>query len=145
MTAFFKTRTSADGEQVWDPVRKRYVALTPEEEVRQRILAWLVELKGYPPGLISVEKQLLISGRKKRYDIVVYNQHLQPRVLIECKQAKVEIRQRTVQQAAHYNVILKVPYLMCSNGNQHFIVRVDIEQQTFEWLSDLPDFKDLHD
>jgi hypothetical protein len=140
---FFRTRQTEEGRQVWDPVRKKYVALTPEEEVRHAMLAYLVEQCAYPLSLLSVEKQFKVHGQSRRYDIVVYNRAALPVILIECKQATVRIDQKTAEQAARYNLALRVPYLVLTNGQQHYIIKIEPHSNSFEWLSEFPDFGGL--
>jgi hypothetical protein len=140
---FFRTRQTDAGQQVWDPVRKKYVALTPEEEIRHGMMAYLVEQCAYPLSLLSVEKQFKVQGQSRRYDIVVYNRATQPVILIECKQATVSIDQKTAEQAARYNLALQVPYLVLSNGRQHYIIQIDPSTNTFQWLSEFPKFEEL--
>ena len=144
MQQFFKTKQSDTGLQVWDPVRKKYVALTPEEEVRHRILSYLVEQCKYPLSLISVEKQLMVFGRKRRYDIVVYNRQSKPCLLVECKQENVAMTQTVMEQIARYNLALEVPFLLITNGLQHFILQINQQEKTFEWKNELPSFEDLN-
>lgn len=143
MSDFFKTKWLNNRQYVWDPIRGKHVILTPEEEVRQALLAHFVEQCKYPKGLISVEKQVSMNGLNLRYDIVVYNSNGFPRLLVECKQKGVKITQQTVRQAVMYNMKMKVPYLMLSNGQQHFIAAIDIESNRFKWLSKLPTFEEL--
>jgi hypothetical protein len=143
MSQFFRVKASETGEQVWDPVRKKYVALTPEEKVRHAIIAYLVEHCQYPLALLSVEKKIKVLGQNRRYDIVVYNRSSEPAMLIECKQAEIPILQQTIEQAAQYNLALQVPYLVLSNSQTHFIVKIDFETHSFVWLNSFPDYSAL--
>jgi hypothetical protein len=143
MSDFFRIKQENGRNYIWDPLRKKFLLLTPEEEVRQAILAYMVEQYDYPGGLISVEKQIKVNGLSKRYDIVVYNRNGQPRLLVECKQNNVEISQKTIDQAATYNMLMNVPYLMVSNGQQHYIVHIHPDTGVYTWLKKLPDFTTL--
>jgi type I site-specific restriction endonuclease len=143
MSDFFKIKRENDKDYVWDPLRKKYLLLTPEEEVRQLILAFMVEQCQYPAALISVEKQIKVNGLTRRYDIVVYNKKGLPCLLVECKKKEQIISQKTIDQAAIYNIRLKVPYLMVSNGKQHFIVQIDQNAGIYTWLKNLPPFSEL--
>ncbi len=135
---FFKTKIIDNKKLIFDPIRKKYIVLTPEENVRQEILAYLVEQKKYPINYIAVEKQIKVSGKNRRFDIVVYDKNFVPIVLIECKQPEVNLSQKTMEQATMYNLSLKVPYLIITNGNQHFVVKVNLESGEYEFLPDVP-------
>lgn len=136
---FFKTKILDNKKWIFDPIRRKNVVLTPEEEVRQTILAYLVEQLQYPINFIAVEKQIQYAGKNRRFDAVIYDQNHQPVVLIECKQPDVEISQKTMEQITLYNLVLKVPYLLLTNGRQHFVVQLDLEQQNHQFLSQMPE------
>ena len=97
--------------------------LTPEEWVRQQFLHRLVDDYHYPAGRIGVEVAIAVGDAKKRCDAVVYDEQLQPLVLIECKAEHVAITQRTLDQAITYNRKLNVPYLFLHNGPETVVVR----------------------
>lgn len=145
MSDFFRTKRENNREYIWDPLRRKFLLLTPEEEVRQSLLAYMVEQCQYPTGLISVEKQIKVNGLAKRYDIVVFDRNGQPRLLVECKKMEQQISQETIDQAALYNIRLQVPYLMVSNGKQHFVIQIHMDTGTFSWLNGLPAYSDLDD
>lgn len=136
---FFKTKILDDKKWIFDPIRKKFIVLTPEEEVRQSILAYMVEHKNYPVNFIAVEKQILYAGKNRRFDVVVYDKNHQPIILIECKQPEVSITQKVMEQATLYNLVLKVPYLVLTNGRQHFVVQLQLETGEHQWLGDLPE------
>lgn len=140
---FFKTKIIDDKKWVFDPIRKKFIVMTPEEEVRQAILAYLVEHKMYPINYIAIEKQILYAEKSRRFDIVIYNKDYQPVILIECKQPEVVITQKVMEQASLYNQVLKVPYLVLTNGRQHFVVQLDFDSGGHQWLGDLPEWTDL--
>lgn len=106
-------------------VRRKWIVLTPEEKVRQYTLHQLVNQLEYPLKYISVEKAIRVHELSKRYDIVVFNRELQASVLIECKAEYIDLKEKTLQQIANYNIRLKVPYLMVTNGfvSHYFEVR----------------------
>ncbi|MCO5232011.1 MAG: type I restriction enzyme HsdR N-terminal domain-containing protein [Chitinophagales bacterium] len=140
---FFKTKIIDNKKRIFDPIRKKNIVLTPEEGVRQAILAYMVEHKRYPISYIAVEKQLLYMGKNKRFDIVVYDEQHLPHILIECKQPEVKLSQKTVEQASLYNLVLKVPILVITNGLQHFIAQIELDTGKYEWLNDLPDAENI--
>ena len=138
-TIFFKTKIIDNKKLIFDPIRKKYIVLTPEENVRQNILAYLVEHKNYPINSIAVKKQIKVLGKNRRFDIVIYSKEFTPLILIECKQPEINLSQKTMEQATLYNLSLKVPYLIITNGNQHFVVKVELDTGAFEFLPDVPD------
>lgn len=127
----------------FDRLRRKYVALTPEEWVRQHFINFLIEHKGYPESLIANEIQIDLNGQKRRCDSVVYNRELSPLVIIEYKASDVNISQDVFDQIARYNIVLRVQYLIISNGLNHYCCKIDYENQTFKYLNDIPDYKDL--
>lgn len=124
--------------------RKKQLVLTPEEVVRQLMLHYLIEEKHYPKNKIRVEMGLVVNTMNKRCDILVFNQQLQPVLLIECKSAKVAISQKTFEQIARYNSTLQVPYLLVTNGPHNYCSWIDQEKKTFSFLAEIPSYEDLH-
>jgi hypothetical protein len=108
-------------------VRKKWIQLTPEEKVRQFLVHYLSDTMLYPISFISVEKQIKVNQLQKRYDIVVYNTELKPFILIECKANHINLNETTMQQLLNYNIQLKAPYLMISNGSQHHIFELQAD------------------
>jgi hypothetical protein len=101
---------------IFDPVRKRWVLLTPEEWVRQNFINYLTVSKKYPAALIAVEKEIKLGELKKRCDIVVYKDSL-PYMIVECKEMNVPLDEKVLQQAQRYNITLRVPLLVITNGS----------------------------
>lgn len=123
---------------VRDPFRRKSVRLTPEEWVRQHLARYLVAA-GYPQGLIAVEKAIRVGSRTQRFDIVVFDRHNRPFMLVECKRPEQKLTPDTLNQAARYNTVLGAPYLMISNGRKHYLCRVHPDGRT-EFLKKLPRF-----
>ncbi|MFN6177866.1 MAG: type I restriction enzyme HsdR N-terminal domain-containing protein [Flavobacteriales bacterium] len=133
-----KTKHGPDGPRVFDPVRRRWVALTPEEWVRQHFLNFLVHDLGTPMALLAVERSLVMNGLSKRADIVVHNDHGAPIALVECKAPSVRIIQATFEQAARYNTVFQVAYLFVTNGLQHYCCRVEHSTGRVDFLVEMP-------
>lgn len=138
-----KTKHDARGAKVFDPIRRRWLALLPEEWVRQHFINHLVHDLGYPPSLISVERSLILNKLSKRADIVVHNEQGRPILLVECKAPAVRIGQRTFEQAARYNSVFKVDWLMITNGISHYCCVVDHATAQTAFLDHLPNFAEL--
>lgn len=124
--------------EVFDIVRGRYVALTPEEWVRQNVIHNLHYNLGYPLELIQVEGAITLNGMTRRCDIVVYDAQVRPFIIVECKQENVPITQKVLDQASRYNLVLRVPYLLLTNGPQSIIYHVDFDQKKLQLLKKLP-------
>lgn len=131
--------------KILDVLRRRYVALTPEEWVRQHFVHYLIEHKGYPAALMANEMSLSIGNKKLRADSVLYNRHLQPRMIMEYKAPTVEITQKVFEQIAAYNLLLHVDYLVVSNGLQHYCCRIDYDKRTYNFLQDIPTYESIAD
>jgi type I site-specific restriction-modification system R (restriction) subunit len=130
-------------EKIFDPVRKKFVSLTPEEWVRQNLIAYLIENRKVPSSLIGVEKQLILNGLTKRFDVVVFNRSGIPVLLVECKAPSVSITEKTFDQAARYNMQLKVNYFVITNGISHYCCRIDYARSSYNFIEDIPSFAEL--
>jgi hypothetical protein len=104
-------------EFIFDEVRKCWIIFTPEEWVRQNFLQYLIQVKKYPASLIAVEKEIKLGDLKKRFDIVVYNKAATPWMIIECKEMAVELDKKALDQILRYNITLRAPYLVITNGS----------------------------
>ena len=142
---FDKIDTKYIGEKqyIYGCIRKKYFVWTPEELIRQMMLLYLMEEKQYPARYIRVEMGLKVNGLQKRSDILVFNKALEPILLIECKASKVNINQAVFEQAARYNLTLKVPYLVVTNGPVSYCAQVDIIAETHTFLSEIPYYNQL--
>ena len=128
---------------IFDILRRRHVALTPEEWVRQHFVHFLIEHKGYPKALMANEIQLAIGNKKLRCDSVLYDRTLRPRMIIEYKAPTVNITQKVFDQITIYNMLLHVDYLVVSNGIKHYCCRMDYANQKYLFLEDIPDYQNL--
>ena len=138
-----KLKGTREKPEIFDFLRRRYVALTPEEWVRQHFTHWLVEQKGYPKGLLGNEIALKIGEKTLRCDSILYDQEAQPKMIIEYKAPTVPLTQRVFDQISAYNLLLHVDYLMVSNGRQHYCCRMDYQHQCYEFLQEIPVFSAL--
>ena len=138
-----KLREQGGKREIFDFLRRRYVALTPEEWVRQHFVHYLVEHKGYPKGLLANELELQVGEKHLRCDTVLYNNELQPVMIVEYKAPDIAITQRVFDQITVYNMLLHVDYLVVSNGLQHYCCRMDYARRSYEFLRDIPNFPDI--
>jgi hypothetical protein len=113
-------RTKQEGEQhyIFDSLRKSWLLLTDEEWVRQNFVRYLVDVLHYPSTAIALEKELLLNGMKKRFDILVYDGAFKPWMMVECKAASVPMTEQVLQQLLRYNMTIPVPFLVITNGGQ---------------------------
>ncbi len=121
---FFKTQIINNKTQVFDPLRRQWVALTPEEQVRQKMLYYLVETRNVAAGLIAVEYSIKVNNLPKRADIVVFNNFGEPQMIVECKAESVPITEKVLDQAIRYYSGLKVQYLTLTNGKTMFCYQI---------------------
>lgn len=140
----FKSRRNEKGmDEIFDPLRKKYLIKTPEEWVRLHFIQFLIFEKNYPESLISIEKGLTINKMKKRFDAVVFDNNGNPKVLIEFKAPDIKINQKVFDQVSNYNVQLKVKYLIVSNGLRHYCCKFDDQLKKWIFLTTIPDFQDI--
>lgn len=137
----FRFKNSENKVAIFDEIRKKFVILTPEEWVRQHVVHYLLHHKNYPKSLINVEKLLKVNGLTKRYDVVVFNPDGSIFILVECKAPTVKISQSTFDQIARYNLTMNALYLMVSNGHNHYFCQMDFENEKYNFLQNLPDYK----
>ena len=126
---------------IFDELRRKNIALTPEEWVRQHLIKYLIEEKNYPPGLISIEAEINVNNLRRRYDGLVFNRERQALVLIECKAPEIKINQKVFDQIFAYNTQVIAPYLLVSNGLQHYILEIRNNKPKF--LQEIPVFNEL--
>jgi len=137
----FRFKNSENKISIFDVIRKKFVVLQPEEWVRQHCVQYLIDVKGYPKSLINVEKELKVNNLKKRYDIVIFNTDGSIHLIVECKAPKIKIKQNTFDQVARYNLALSATYLMVTNGLNHYYCVMDFDNEKYEFLEDIPDFR----
>ena len=132
--------------QIFDVLRKKYVALTPEEWVRQHFIHFLIDHRGYPTTYMANEVAIKMNGMNRRCDSVVYRQGvlpLQPLMIIEYKETNVPITRKVIDQIYRYNTVLRVPYLVISNGLQHYCIAIDYDKKEYTFLEDVPRYEEL--
>lgn len=130
-------------KQIFDILRRKYVALTPEEWVRQHFIHYLVEHKNYPSSLLANEVSLQIGEKRMRADSVLYDNQLHPRMIIEYKAPNITLTQKVFDQITVYNLLLHVDYLIVSNGMTTYICKMDYEKQTYKFLEAIPNYKNI--
>lgn len=128
---------------IWDPIRKMWTTLTPEENVRQAFLSYLVNHKGYPASHIANEQSIELNGMSRRCDSVIYDKSGTPKVIVEYKAPTVTISQKVFDQIARYNLVLHVDYLIVSNGLKHYCVKMEYPTGKYVFLRDIPDYASL--
>ena len=130
-------------KQIFDVLRRKYIALTPEEWVRQHFIHYLIEHKSYPAILLANEVPLQVGEKKVRADSVLYDNQLRPRMIIEYKAPTIPLTQKVFEQISVYNLLLHVDYLIISNGIDTYICKMDYDSQTYTFLEAIPDYQDI--
>ncbi|MDY0342511.1 MAG: type I restriction enzyme HsdR N-terminal domain-containing protein [Lentimicrobium sp.] len=141
----FNVREEQNGRKyIFDPARKRYVRLTPEEWVRQHLISYLTTVKNIPLTLMAVESGLKVNGLQQRFDLLVFNNTGKAMMIAECKASSVKLSTEAMFQAARYNLSLKVDYLLITNGLDHHCARVDYSTGSLNFLEEIPDYQRLN-
>ena len=135
----FRIKSRENKLFIFDPIRKKEVHLAPEEWVRQHVISFLLE-SDYPASAMSIERQVKINGMSKRSDVLVYDKMGAPFLVVECKAPEIKIDQATFDQIARYNMQLDAPYLMLSNGLNHYFCTMNKENSSYEFLKNLPPY-----
>lgn len=128
----FKQREKEGRTEVFDPIRRKWLLLTPEERVRQQFILFLLQVKRIPASHISVERAITVNGMTRRYDLVVFGIDKKPHMVIECKAPDVEITQEVVEQAGRYNKTLQANILGVTNGTTQFFFTIDFETEQIQ-------------
>lgn len=128
---------------VYDDLRRKFVRLTPEEWVRQHFVRYLIDDLGYPQPLMQNEVALRLAETVKRCDTLLYDKALRPQMILEYKAPHVTLTETVLQQIVRYNYVLRVPYLVLSNGLEHLLCRIDYEKMTYAFLSEFPPYDRL--
>jgi hypothetical protein len=139
----FRTKNIEGRKLIFDTFRHRWVALTPEEWVRQNFIRYLAEVKHFPVSLIAVERSLKINQRDFRADVVIFSKIGNPLVVVECKAPEVKINQQVFDQIARYNMEFQVEYLIVTNGLSHYCCRINKIEGFYAFLPEMPDYSDL--
>ena len=139
-----KTKETQGQTEIFDIVRKKYVLLTPEEWVRQSFIHYLIDIKGFPKSLIAVEHSLKLNKMKKRADIAVFGTKGKALLIVECKADSVKINQKVFDQIARYNMVLKVKYLIVTNGLEHYACQINYEKNSYVFLEEIPNFDQVN-
>ena len=140
----FRTTQKEGRTFIFDALRRRWVKLTPEEWVRQHLVRYLIEEKGFPASLIAVERSLRFNQQDFRADVVVFSTEGKPLLVVECKAPEVKITQKVFDQIVRYNFEFQVDFLIVSNGMTHFCCKIDKGNLAYEFLQEIPDFKEIN-
>jgi hypothetical protein len=132
----FRIREEQGRRQVFDEVRRKWVALTPEEWVRQNLIRWMVGTLAYPASLVAVERELTLGALRKRFDILIFDREQKPWMMVECKAPEIALDEDVLMQVLRYNISVPVSYLLIANGNECHAARRNGEG--LEWLSEMP-------
>ncbi len=137
--ADLKIKADVSGRAVvYDCWRRKWVALTPEEWVRQHFAWMLVQDKGYMPGRMGNEVSIRLNDTDRRCDTVIYDNEMQPYMIVEYKAPDVVLTQRVFDQIVRYNMVLHARYLTVSNGLVHYCCEIDYKNRTYRFLRDIP-------
>jgi len=123
---------------IFDIIRKRWVIAQPEEWTRQLLVQFLVHVKGYSPVRMSIEKRIRYNKIDKRFDILVYDEQMNPFILVECKSPKIKLSKKTFDQIAQYNFVLNVPILIVTNGLGTYCCQINYLEKSYIFLEDIP-------
>ena len=129
--------------QIFDPIRGKWIVLTPEEWVRQNTIIYISDTLDVPMSRIANEVAISYNGLTRRCDSIIYDDYGNPLIIIEYKRSDIQLTQRTFDQIATYNLQLRVPYLIVSNGIQHILCKVDFENQKYIFAEQWPKYNEL--
>lgn len=128
-------------QTIWDPLRKKDVALTPEERVRQWCIGVLASGMGVPMHMMMSEVGFSLGGKQFRADILVYDRKAAPLAVVECKRPEVELTAEVLDQALRYNMVLNVKYIIITNGTRTFIA--EKKEERFVFIDSVPSYNQM--
>lgn len=132
----FRYKKEGGREWLFDPLRRKWVVLTPEEWVRQNFIQYLVQTLAYPAAMVAVEKEISLGELKKRFDLLVFDRGHRPWMMVECKSMEVELNEEVLHQLLRYNLGVPVQYLIITNGRRCFGWRRN--EQSLEEITEIP-------
>jgi len=130
---------------IFDPLRKKFVILSPEEWVRQHFINFLLEQRGFPVGLLASEVTFRLNDLVKRADILAYSRTGNPLLIVECKAPEVRLNRKVFDQIVEYNMIFRLGALVATNGIDHYTCAIDWENKSYRFLDDIPYYQALHE
>ncbi|MEL7222342.1 MAG: type I restriction enzyme HsdR N-terminal domain-containing protein [Bacteroidota bacterium] len=133
-----RIKKQANKRYLWDEIRAKWLVLQPEELVRQLLIHYLLNQHQVSKNRIAIERGIKVNQLQKRCDILIYDQAMNPWLLVECKAPSVKLNQAVFRQIATYNMPLQVPYLLVCNGPHAYCCAIDFAEQTFIFLEELP-------
>lgn len=136
-------KDSTGNFKIFDSLRRKFVALTPEEWVRQNFVAFLINDKRFPAGLMNNEISLTQNGISRRCDTLISDRHGNPFMIVEYKAPSIQISQKVFDQIVRYNMVLRAKYLVVSNGLSHYCCKIDYATNSYSFLPDIPDYDSL--
>lgn len=136
-------KSDSDMDRIYDYLRRKWVALTPEEWVRQRFVRWLEAERGYFAGRMGNEIAITLNRTLRRCDTVVYDAQRAPLMVVEYKAPNVPVTQKVFDQIVRYNMVVAAPYITVSNGIRHFCCAIDFESRSYRFLSDIPMYQSI--
>ncbi len=139
----YKIKHIENKAYIYDILRKKFIVITPEEWVRQHFVNYLIGYLNYPKQLIANEVSIRLNSTSKRCDTVIYTKTLQPQVIIEYKSPDIELSQAVFDQVMRYNMVLRVKYIILSNGIKHICSRIDYDNNRYIFLPEIPQYEDL--
>ncbi|WP_276911096.1 type I restriction enzyme HsdR N-terminal domain-containing protein [Hallella colorans] len=138
-----KLQGTQEHPRVFDILRRRYVALTPEEWVRQNFIHYLIESLNYPATLLANEMRLQVGQKQLRADSVLFDTELKPRMIIEYKAPNIAITQKVFDQISAYNLMLHADYLIVSNGMRHYCCKMDYDNNRYLFMDHIPKYEEI--
>lgn len=139
-----KIKEERESLKIFDSIRGKYVALTPEEYVRIHFVNWLTQYLGYPKSHVANEISLTLNNTKRRCDTLIYDAVGQPLMIVEYKAPHIKIDQNVFDQIVRYNMVLKAKYLVVSNGLKHYCCKIDYERNSYHFLPQIPDYTSVN-
>jgi len=133
----YKIKTEDNGDYILDEIRKKFVKLTPEEQVRQNFVKYLISEKKYPKSLFAIEYKIEINKNIMRCDIVIFDKDFKPNIIVECKAPNIKITEKTFNQAIDYYFVLKPKYIIVTNGLTHYYVEFNEKENSFKFIEDI--------
>ena len=138
-----------ESNQIYSPIRDKWLVLKPEEEVRQRYVCRLVDSYGYGIKQMGEEVKVTNSQRGQgaaRADIVIWRNEEDKRkgknalIVVECKAENVTIRQADYFQGYNYAAWAGAKFFVTTNLKETRIFKVveDAMPKKLEEIADIP-------
>ena len=130
-----------ESPKYYDPLRRKWVAATPEEKVRQWFISVLAESAGVPAWMMMSEVPMKFGQKSWRADIVIYSGDGEPLARVDCKRPGVQVGASVAEQALRSSSVQQVRFIFLTNGKDTYAY--ERKDNGFEPMAKIPTYQEM--